>query len=127
MIFGLYVYEVLQNILKTVLGWKYIVLFIGLFVCSSTKIMCRIIYLQGEKCPHILDVMITGIPICELLLFFIFLKEKNAKTSFRLDIKHSNIFLHKKCRFCILLLKNIATIPLLPQLPETLRNPLANG
>ena len=29
---GLYVYEVLQNIPKTVLGWKYIVLLIGLFV-----------------------------------------------------------------------------------------------
>ena len=32
MIFGLYFYEVLQNIPKTILGWKYIVLFIGLFV-----------------------------------------------------------------------------------------------
>ena len=29
MIFGLLVYEVLQNIPKTALGWKYIVLFIG--------------------------------------------------------------------------------------------------
>ena len=28
MILGLYFYEVLQNIPKTVLGWKYIVLFI---------------------------------------------------------------------------------------------------
>ena len=32
MIFGLYFYEVLQNIPETVLGWKYSVLFIGLFV-----------------------------------------------------------------------------------------------
>ena len=38
-----------------------------------------------------------------------------------LEIKRSNIFQHKKCRFCIL--KNIATIPLLQQLPETLRIP----
>ena len=30
--FGLYFYEVLHNIPKTILGWKYIVLFIGLFV-----------------------------------------------------------------------------------------------
>ena len=50
MIFGLYVYEVLQNKPKTVLGWKYIVLFLGLYDLSSIKIMRRIIYLQGEKC-----------------------------------------------------------------------------
>ena len=62
MILGLYVYEVLQNTPKIDLGRKYIVIY--RFVCSSTKIMRRIIYLQGEKCPPpILDVMITGIPI----------------------------------------------------------------
>ena len=37
------------------------------------------------------------------------------------------MFLHKKCRFCILSLKNIATIPLLQQLPETLKKTLTNG
>ena len=38
MIFGLYFYEVLQNIPKTVLGWKYIVLFIGLFVLLQKNV-----------------------------------------------------------------------------------------
>ena len=52
MIFGLYFYEVSQNIPKTILGWKYIVLFIGLFVLLPKK-MRRIIYLQGKTCsPH---------------------------------------------------------------------------
>ena len=50
MIFGLYFYEELQNIPKTVLGWKYIVLFIGLFVLLQ-KIMRKIIYLQGKRWP----------------------------------------------------------------------------
>ena len=46
---GLYFYEVLQNIPKTVLGWKYIVLFIALFVFLQK--MRRIIYLQGNRWP----------------------------------------------------------------------------
>ena len=53
MIFGLYVYEVLQNIPKTILGWKYIVLFIGLFV-FSTKLMRRIIYWLRNSTFYIL-------------------------------------------------------------------------
>ena len=40
-------YEVLQNIHKTVLEWKYIVLFICCLF--SYKKMCRIIYLQGKR------------------------------------------------------------------------------
>ena len=40
--FHLYFYEVLPNIPKTVLGWKYIVLFIGLFVFLQ-KEMRRIV------------------------------------------------------------------------------------
>ena len=72
MIFGLYLNKVLQNIPKTVLGWKYIVLFIGLFVLLQ-KEMHRIIYLQGKRWPPILDIMIIGAkPVSgfwELLLF----------------------------------------------------------
>ena len=41
-----------------------------------------------------------------------------------LEIKVQTFFLYKKFRFCILSLKNIAVIPLLQKLPETLRNPL---
>ena len=37
--------------------------------------------------PPILDIMIIGVRICEPMLFFIFLKGKNAKISFRLEIK----------------------------------------
>ena len=64
MIFGLYVYEVLQNITKTVLGWKYIVLLIGLFVLLQNNAQDYI--LTGGKLPPpplILDAMITCIPI----------------------------------------------------------------
>ena len=86
--------------------------------------MHRIIYLQGEKCPPILDVMITGIPILwTFVIFHIFERKKYAKTSFRLEIKHSNIFLHKNVSFVYFYWKNIAAKPLLQQLPETLRNP----
>ena len=49
LILGLYFYAVLQHIPKTILGWKYIVLFIGLF---SYNIKHRIIYLQGKGCPQ---------------------------------------------------------------------------
>ena len=98
------------------------------FVCSPTKKKCTELYsYRGKGGPPMLDMMIISIRFfvrfCELLLFFIFLKEKNAKTSFRLEIKCSNNFLHKKCRFCIISLKNIAAIPLLQQLPETFRTP----
>ena len=74
-----------------------------------------IIYLQRKRCPPILDIMIGGIRnFVNFAIFHIF-EKKNAKTSFRLEIKRSNIFLHKKCRLCILSLKNIAAIPLLQQ------------
>ena len=52
MIFGLYFYEELQNVPKTVLGWKYIVLFIGLFVLLQKK-NAQDYILTGEKvAPH---------------------------------------------------------------------------
>ena len=90
--------------------------------------MRRIIYLQGKRWPPILYIVITVIRILQtFVISHIFERKKYAKTGFRLEIKHSNIFLHKKCGFCILLLKNIAAIPLLQQLPESLRNPPANG
>ena len=62
MVFGLYFNEVLQIIPKTVLGWKYLVLFIGLFV-PLQKEMRRIIYLQGKRWPPILNIMIICIRI----------------------------------------------------------------
>ena len=60
-IFSVFFYEVLQNIPKTVLGWKYIVLLIGMFVLLQK--MHRIIYLQGKRWPPILDIMIIGVRI----------------------------------------------------------------
>ena len=51
MIFGLYFYEELQNIPKTILGWKYIVIY--RFVCSPTKKNAQDYILTGEKvAPH---------------------------------------------------------------------------
>ena len=69
--------------------------------------------------------MITGIPILWTFVIFAYFwkKKKYAKTSFRLEIKQSNIFLHKNVGFVYFYWKTIATIPLLQQLPETLRNP----
>ena len=61
MIFVFFFYEMLQNIPKTVLGWTYFMVFIGLLVLLQK--MRRIIYLQGKRWPHILDIMIVGIQI----------------------------------------------------------------
>ena len=58
---GLYVYEMRQNIPNRFRMEIFCVIY--RFVCSSTKIMRRIIYLQGGSAPPILYVMITGIPI----------------------------------------------------------------
>ena len=49
MIFGSYFYEVLQNIPKTILGWKYIVLFIGFLVLLQNNALDYI--LTEEKVP----------------------------------------------------------------------------
>ena len=54
-------YEVLQNIPKTILGWKYIALFIGLFVLLQKNAYDYI--LTGEKVTPILDIMIICIRI----------------------------------------------------------------
>ena len=60
MIFGLYFYEVLQNIPKTVLGWKYIVLFTGLFILLQKY--AGLYTYRGKGAP-ILEIMIIGIRI----------------------------------------------------------------
>ena len=51
MIFGLYFYEELQNIPRTVLGWKYIVIY--RFVCSPTIIAHDYILTREKVAPHI--------------------------------------------------------------------------
>ena len=81
MILGLYFFWVLQNIPKTILGWKYIVLFICLF-CSPTK-NAQDYILTGEMvAPPILDIMIICIRILWTFVIFHILKEKkNDKTS----------------------------------------------
>ena len=61
-------------------------------VCSPTKINAQDYILTGEKVSPILDIMIMGVWILKKKLFFIFFKEKKAKTSLRLEIKRSNIF-----------------------------------
>ena len=63
MIFGLYLCKVLQNIHKTVLGWKYIVLFIGLFVLLQKCVGLHVYTYRGKSVTPILDIMIIGIGI----------------------------------------------------------------
>ena len=61
MVFGLYFNDVLQIIPKTVLGWKYIVLFIGCLF-SPTKRNVQDFILTGEKVAPILDIVTISIP-----------------------------------------------------------------
>ena len=86
MIFGLYFHEVLQNKPKTVLGWTFIVLFIDSFILLQK--MCRIIYLEGKRCPLIPYYDNRYLDFVNFCCFFhIFERKRNAKTSFRLEIK----------------------------------------
>ena len=55
MIFSLYFSEVLQNIPKTFSGWKYIVLFIGLFVLLQKNVYDYILADEKVAPPHTND------------------------------------------------------------------------
>ena len=64
------------------------------FVCSSTKIMRRIIYLQGKNVPPHTWCNDSRYPVFVNFCYFPYFwkNKKCAKTSSRLEINHSNIF-----------------------------------